>query len=123
MERKARPGRMMEQQSLLGGIDLVAPAERRGQGRTLHVDSRWKVGFAAALALVVEHGKKAQERAQLPARTRCPRCQRMGDTLRDFGLRSMRGRRLPQSWCRTCRSVHTARRSPNQPDLLGNTAA
>jgi len=114
---------MMEQQSLLGGIDLVAPAERRGQGRTLHVDSRWKVGFAAALALVVEHGKKAQERAQLPARTRCPRCQRMGDTLRDFGLRSMRGRRLPQSWCRTCRSVHVARRPPNQADLLGNTAA
>ena len=122
MERKGRPGRMMEQQSLLGGVDLVNVAPRRG-GRTLHVESRWKVGFAAALALVVEHGKKAQERAELPSRTRCPRCQRLGDTLRDFGIRIVRGRRMPQSWCRTCRSAHVARRAPKQPDLLSSTAA
>jgi hypothetical protein len=122
MERKGRPGQMMEQQSLLGGVDLVNIAPRRG-GRALHVESHWKVGFAAALALVVEHGKKAQERADLPARTRCPRCQRLGDTLRDFGIRVIRGRRLPQSWCRTCRSAHVARRAPNQPDLLTSTAA
>lgn len=122
MERKGRPGRMMEQQSLLGGVDLVNVAPRRG-GRALHVESHWKVGFAAALALVVEHGKKAQERADLPARTRCPRCQRLGDTLRDFGIRVIRGRRLPQSWCRTCRSAHVARRAPKQPDLLTSTAA
>ena len=121
MERKH--GRIFEQQSLLGGVDLVAPAHRRSPGRTLHVDARWKVGFAAALALVVEHGKKAQERAELPARTRCPRCQQMGDTLRDFGVRFVRGRRLPQSWCRSCRSAHVGRRTPSQPDLLGSSAA
>jgi hypothetical protein len=123
MEAKGRPGRMIEQQSLLGGVDLVAPAGRRGSGRTLHVDPRWKVGFAAALALVVEHGKKAQERAEMPARTRCPRCERMGDTLRDFGVRFVRGRRVPQSWCRTCRSANVSRRGPSQPDLLASTAA
>jgi hypothetical protein len=123
MEPKGRPGRMVEQQSLLGGIDLVAPPGRRGANRTLHVDSRWKVGFAAALALVVEHGKKAQERAGIPTRTRCPRCQRLGDTVRDFGVRLIRGRRLPQSWCRSCRSGHVARRVPSQPDLLGSFAA
>jgi hypothetical protein len=122
MERKARPGRMMEQQSLLGGVDLVNAAPRR-EGRALHVESRWKVGFAAALALVVEHGKKAQERAELPSRTRCPRCQRLGDTLRDFGIRVVRGRCMPQSWCRTCRSAHVARRAPKQPDLLSSSAA
>lgn len=123
MQRTGRPSQRMEQQSLLGGVDLVEVAPRRGAGRTLHVDSRWKVGFAAALALVVEHGKKAQELQDMPARTRCPRCQRMGNTLRDFGVRFIRGRRVPQSWCRTCRSAHVARRAPKQPDLLGSTAA
>jgi hypothetical protein len=124
MERKhARPGRLIEQQSLLGGIDLVAPPQRGLSGRTLHVDPRWKVGFAAALALVVEHGKKAQERAEMPPRTRCPRCKRMGDTLRDFGVRVVRGRRLPQSWCRDCRAAHIARLPPRQPDLLASIAA
>lgn len=110
---------MVEQQSLLGGVDLVTPAQRR----TLRVDSRWKVGFAAALALVVEHGKKAQERAAVPARTRCPRCQRLGDTVRDFGTRFVRGRQIAQSWCRTCRSAQVGRRRPSQQDLLTSGAA
>lgn len=123
MERTERPSRRMEQQSLLGGVDLLEVTPGRGSGRTLHVDSRWKVGFAAALALVVEHGKMAQELQNMPARTRCPRCRRMGNTLRDFGLRLVRGRRVPQSWCRSCRSAHVARLPPKQPDLLASTAA
>ncbi len=91
MERnQGHPGRVIEQQSLLGGIDPVTPAVRRGTGRTVHVESRWKVGFAAALALVVEHGKKAQERAEMPPRARCPRCQRLGDTVRGT---------LVSAWC------------------------
>jgi hypothetical protein len=123
MERKGRTGRRAEQQSLLGGVDLIAPVDRPGAKQPLHLAPRWKVGFAAALALVVEHGKKAQDRTHLPARTRCPRCQRLGDTLRDFGVRFVRGRRLPQSWCRTCRAAHGGRRGPSQPDLLGSSAA
>ena len=124
MERKpGRPRHFIEQQSLLGGIELVTPTLGRGTGRTVHVDSRWKVGFAAALALVVEHGKKAQERADMPPRARCPRCQRLGDTVRDFGVRLVRGRRIPQSWCRSCRSAQGSRRSPSQTDLLAPTAA
>jgi hypothetical protein len=121
MERKGRPTRMVEQQSLLGGVDLV-PAGHQGPG-PLHLAPRWKVGFAAALALVVEHGRKAQQRVGVPSRTRCPRCQRLGDTLRDFGLRFVRGRRVPQSWCRACRSAHGARRGPQQKELLSGTAA
>jgi hypothetical protein len=120
MERKGRPGRIMEQQDLLGGVDVVAVAPR--PGRSLP-DTHAKLGFAAALALVVEHGKKAQDRAGLPPRTRCPRCEQMGDTLRDFGIRFVRGRRIPQSWCRTCRSAQAGRRRPQQKDLLASTAA
>jgi len=119
----ARPGRIIEQQSLLGGIDLVTATPRRGARRTLHVDPRWKVGFAAALALVVEHGKKAQERAAVPLRSRCPSCGRVGDTQRDFGIRLVRGRRIPQSWCRSCRSARLARSASPQRELLTPTAA
>jgi hypothetical protein len=114
---------MMEQQNLLGGVDLVVVAPRRGTGRGQHLDPRWKVGFAAALALVVEHGKKAQERVGVPSRTRCPRCQRLGDTVRDFGVRFVRGRRIPQSWCRSCRSAQGGQRGPQQRELLTSTAA
>jgi len=118
MERKSsRPGRLIEQQSLLGGVDLLGPPGH-GPARVVHVDPRWTVGFAAALALVVEHGKKAHERAQMPKRTRCPRCRRMGDTFRDFGVRIVRGRRVPQSWCRDCRASQPPRRPPTQPELL-----
>jgi hypothetical protein len=123
MGRKGQSRRTAEQQSLLGAESLLAPPHTRGGGQPLHLAPRWKVGFAEALALVVQHGKKAQERAEMPPRTRCPRCLRLGDTLRDFGVRMVRGRKLPQSWCRTCRSAHAARRAPSQPDLLKSGAA
>ena len=83
MERTGRPAPLLEQHSLLGGVDLVRPGPR--PGATVHVDPRWQVGFAKALALVVEHGRKARE-ASLPRWSRCPRCLRVGDTLREFGL-------------------------------------
>ncbi len=104
MERTARPAPLLEQQSLLGGVDLVRPGSRgRIQGTSVHVDPRWQIGFAKALALVVEHGRKAREATELPRWSRCPRCQRVGDTRREFGVRTLRGRRVAQSWCRPCR--------------------
>jgi hypothetical protein len=99
--------RVLEQRNLLGGADLVTHVTRgnRTQQRTLHVDGRWKVGFAAALALVVANGRK--ERGEpVPSMTRCPRCGLMGRTDEDFGTRVVRGQRRAQSWCRTCRSAH-----------------
>jgi hypothetical protein len=119
MERTARTARLIEQHSLLGGVDLVRPSPGRSRaGQTIHVDPRWKVGFAAALALVVEHGRRARDTAELPRWTRCPRCQRVGDTVRDFGVRLVRGRRIPQSWCRSCRGVSGPLRLPRQADWL-----
>jgi hypothetical protein len=77
MDRDGRHGPLIEQQSLLGGVDLVRPGAPAGQ--TVHVDARWKVGFAAALALVVEHGRRTRSPAsEPPAWTRCPRCHRVG---------------------------------------------
>ena len=55
MERTGRPAPLLEQQSLLGGVDLVRPGPR--PGTAVHVDPRWQIGFAKALALVVEHGR------------------------------------------------------------------
>lgn len=84
----------------------------------MNVDSRWKVGFAAALAIVVEHGKKAQEAAQVPAEARCPRCGLVGPTDAHFGTRMLQGRRVPQSWCRNCRGRHLEPHNRDQGSLL-----
>ena len=99
--------RVLEQRNLLGGADLVTQITRgnRTEQRTLHVDGRWKVGFAAALALVVGHGRK-EGGEPVPSMTRCPRCGLMGRTDEDFGTRVVRGKRRTQSWCRSCRSSH-----------------
>ncbi len=98
--------RVLEQRNLLGGADLVTQITRgnRTEQRTLHVDGRWKVGFAAALALVVGHGRK-EGGEPVPSMTRCPRCGLMGRTDVDFGTRVVRGKRRTQSWCRSCRSA------------------
>ena len=108
---------VIEQRNLLGGADLVARVGKgRAKARTLQVDPRWKVGFAAALALVVEHGKLARRATEVPARTRCPRCGREGLTEADFGTRVMRGgQRRVQSWCRSCRSRHAHAGPRNVP--------
>jgi hypothetical protein len=34
----------------------------------------------------------------------CPRCGRTGDILEEFGIRLSRGKHIPASWCRKCRS-------------------
>ncbi|MBF5040958.1 hypothetical protein FGE12_01040 [Aggregicoccus sp. 17bor-14] len=107
MSHSSHTTRVLEQRNLLGGADLVTQITRgkRTEQRTLHVDGRWKVGFAAALALVVGHGRQEANEA-VPSMTRCPRCGLMGRTDEDFGTRVIRGQRRPQSWCRSCRSAH-----------------
>lgn len=99
--------RVIEQHNLLGGSDVVALVGRgRAKARKVHVDEKSKVGFAAALALVVEYGKRARETMEMPQRKRCPRCKRLGLTGEDFGTRVIRGQKRPQSWCRACRAAH-----------------
>ena len=101
-----RPLRVPEQRNLFGGLDLglSGSANRRGpkRSRRIDVDSRWKVGCAAALAVVVEHGKSA-DAAQAPAEARCPWCGLVGPTDTHFRIRMLQGHREPQSWCRKCR--------------------
>jgi hypothetical protein len=106
---------VIEQSDLMGGAELVARTGR--VARRLRVDRRWKVGFAAALALVVEHGKREAIRAEVPSMTRCPKCQRLGRTEEDFGTRMIHGERRPQSWCRDCRSRKPVRRTSAQEAL------
>jgi uncharacterized C2H2 Zn-finger protein len=63
-------------------------------------------GFATALALVVQHGRKLAKEVGKTALSRCPRCGHVGPTQQDFGTRIIRGERRPQSWCRSCRKTN-----------------
>lgn len=62
-----------------------------------------KLGFVAALALIVEHGRR--QALEKPVTKRCPRCRKVGRVETDFGARMIDGERRPQSWCRECRSA------------------
>ena len=93
----------IEQRNLLWGVDVLT------RGRVLHVDET-HVGFATALALVVQHGRRAREAQEVPQVARCPRCGAVGHTQEAFGVRTLGGKRRPQSWCRRCRSAKAAPR-------------
>lgn len=72
--------------------------------RQARPNRRARNGFVAALELVVKHGRATFARpSEAPYRKRCPKCGWTGLTDQDFGMRTLRGRRVPQSWCRLCR--------------------
>jgi hypothetical protein len=100
--------RVLEQGNLLDGADLM-PVQS-GSGRKKRARKSGpppkKLGFVAALALVVEHGRQLAKEVGKTALSRCPRCGHVGPTEQDFGTRIIRGERRPQSWCRNCRKVH-----------------
>jgi hypothetical protein len=110
--------RVVEQRDLLGGADLLSFGGPRRRPRRVHVDGRWKVGFAAALALIVARGRDPLSADQAPERSRCPRCGAEGETEALFGTRVLGGERRAQSWCRSCRSaVQRGRKRPVQEVL------
>jgi len=101
------------------GADLFRWAGK--QQRAAQSKKPRRTGFAAALAVVVEYGRRelcstsphaAQLRQSAPApeplpaddRATCPRCGREGWVHADFGLRRVGGKLRAQSWCRACRS-------------------
>ncbi|AKJ08247.1 zinc ribbon domain-containing protein [Archangium gephyra] len=100
--------RVLEQGNLLDGADLMpvqSGSERKKRARKSGQPPK-KLGFVAALALVVERGRKLAKEVGKTALSRCPRCGHVGPTEQDFGTRIIRGERRPQSWCRSCRKVH-----------------
>jgi hypothetical protein len=84
----------------------VLKGGKRKQARQIHVASERKLGFAVALALVVENGRQQAREHGVTSLSRCPKCDHVGPTSQDFGYRVIRGERRPQSWCRGCRSQH-----------------
>ncbi|HYO56883.1 hypothetical protein [Archangium sp.] len=99
--------RVLEQGNLLDGADLMpvqSGSERKKRARKPGPVP--KLGFATALALVVQHGRQRAKEVGKTALSRCPRCGHVGPTEQDFGTRIIRGERRPQSWCRNCRKVH-----------------
>ncbi|HYO69336.1 MAG TPA: hypothetical protein VEU33_24980 [Archangium sp.] len=100
--------RVLEQGNLLDGADLMpvqSGSERKKRARKSATPPK-KLGFVAALALVVEHGRQLAKEVGKTALSRCPRCGHIGPTEQDFGTRIIRGERRPQSWCRNCRKVN-----------------
>jgi hypothetical protein len=99
---------VLEQRNLLGGTDLVPVlgGGKRKRARQIHVASERRLGFAVALALVVENGRQKAKETGVTSMTRCPKCDHVGPTAQDFGYRIIRGERRPQSWCRGCRGQH-----------------
>ncbi|MDY7230124.1 hypothetical protein [Hyalangium rubrum] len=116
---------VLEQRNLLGGTDLVPilGGGKRKRARQFHVASERRLGFAAALALVVEHGRQKARETGVTSMTRCPRCDHVGPTATDFGYRVIRGERRPQSWCRGCRGQHLAPANPNEPLKMSTSQA
>ena len=114
--------RVVEQQDLLGGAELVY-SDRRRRARRVHIDGRFKVGFAAALALILGRAKEENPLApeHVESLTPCPHCGREGSTEALFGTRVLNGERVPQSWCRPCRRAGSRRPSRPEPvqELLG----
>ena len=108
---------VLEQGNLLGGTDLVpvVGGSKRKRARKFHVASDRPVGFAKALALVVEHGRQQAREHGVTSLSRCPRCDHVGPTSQDFGYRVIRGERRPQSWCRGCRAQPLPPSNPTAP--------
>jgi hypothetical protein len=109
---------VLEQRNLLGGTDLVpvlGGGKKRKRARKFHVASDRPLGFAKALALVVEHGRQKARETGVTSLSRCPRCDHVGPTSKDFGYRVIRGERRPQSWCRGCRAQHLPPSNPSAP--------
>jgi hypothetical protein len=99
---------VLEQRNLLGGTDLVPVlgGGKRKRARQIHVASERRLGFAVALALVVENGRQKAREHGVTSLSKCPKCEHVGPTAQDFGYRIIRGERRPQSWCRGCRGQH-----------------
>jgi hypothetical protein len=101
----SRPQHLIEQHNLLGGIDVVRPAKARRATPVANVRHQDRVGFVAALALVVAIGKREEAEKDVPKQTRCPKCKKVGRTGVEFGVRKMAdGELRAQSWCRACRA-------------------
>ncbi|MCP3102736.1 hypothetical protein LZ198_28055 [Myxococcus sp. K15C18031901] len=109
--------RVLEQRNLLGGMDVMPVLGRgaRKRARAFHVAAPGRIGFATALALVVEHGRQKAKEIGVTSLSRCPRCNHVGPTDQDFGYRQMTSGRRPQSWCRSCRGQHLESSESSRP--------
>ena len=96
-----RPSRVVLQDALFGGVDVVELFSGNKRN-VLHCASSASATRQAS-ALAQRDGAELVHLAEVPSISTCPRCGQTGDTQSLFGTRELRGRLLPQSWCRSCR--------------------
>lgn len=96
-----RPSRVVLQDALFGGVDVVE-LFCGNKRNVLHCPSSAGASRQAS-ALAERDGAELVHLADVPVTSTCPQCGTTGDTQAVFGIRELRGRLLPQSWCRSCR--------------------
>lgn len=96
-----RPSRVVLQDALFGGVDVVELFSGNKRN-VLHCASSTRATRQAS-ALAERDGAELVHLAEVPTTSTCPKCGTTGDTQALFGTRELRGRLLPQSWCRSCR--------------------
>jgi hypothetical protein len=125
------PPRIVEQRGIFGGVDVLTLYGEGGHTRAnvLHCESKERVRDMVSLARRFEQASAVGTDPTAIDVVRCPNCGRSGHIETDFGMRLLRGRRRPQSWCRKCRTAGalqakaaaaTERRHPNE--LRGDDA-
>lgn len=96
-----KPSRVVLQDSLFGGTDVLELFS--GAKRNVLHCSNSTTALRQATALSLREGSQLAHVDDVPRLATCPRCGASGDTQSMFGTRLLRGRRVPQSWCRSCR--------------------
>lgn len=97
----SKPSRVVLQNGLFGGVDVVELFT--GSKRNILHCSAPAQAQRYATELAVRDGAQLVHLDELPPASVCPKCGHSGPTDVDFGTRVLRGRRVPQSWCRPCR--------------------
>lgn len=96
-----RPSRVVLQDTLFGGVDVVELFS--GAKRNVLHCSTASGALRQATALAQRDGAQLVHVADVAPVATCACCGVTGDTQTMFGTRELRGRRIAQSWCRSCR--------------------
>jgi len=110
-----KPPRVLEQGCLFGGVDVMVHYGDEGHTR-FNVLPCPDAATATRVAAQLARAEGARVGVQ-PEFATCPFCGEAGPVESLFGFRSLRGRRVRQSWCYLCRRRVSAQESSSELSL------